>query len=674
MGGSKMNGMRWNDILKTALVLLLFAVGLYPAVAQGFSSRGGGSSSSPSSQYDLKMRILHLDETLGETYQVEPDTMPLNFQNFTMPERLDVLAGSHMGNAGSAFQSMIYTDRQPEERFLFAQPYDHWKASVGEWDFVNTTRPWSNGTYLTTVGNDNSQEEFFRFFFTANFNSRLNIGADYSSISARGYYTNLASRDKAAHLTANYQGPRYQAFARLSYNRFENYENGGIIDDDYITKPLEMSGGYREYESLNIPVSLNNTFNLNIYRDIFFNQKYYLGFTREQISEEDTTEVFVPVTGLIHTFRLDHGRRNFDAPANAIAYFDNVANISGTGTADTSALTTVTNVLGLSLREGFHSWAKFGLTAYAQHEYRRYATIATDISKADSVQALNPFRFMDYHNENLIWLGGRLASMQDSVIQFNVDAKLCMIGQIGDFDINGDLKTHFKLFHHEVGLSAAALLKNETPDYLLRHYFSNHFAWDNEFSNIYRIRLGGALSLPDWGTEISAGVENISNYVYFGNDAKPAQYDAQLQVLYARWKQHLSASVFNFDFDVAGQLTSNGEVLPLPKISAYGNFYIKALLSKVMTTQIGVDCRYFTKYHAPAYNPALGLYHTQDQLELGNYPFMNAYANLHLKRARFFIMYTHASRWFVDPNYFYVPHYPLNPSSFKAGISWNFYD
>ena len=37
-------------------------------------------------------------------------------------------------------------------------------------------------------------------------------------------------------------------------------------------------------------------------------------------------------------------------------------------------------------------------------------------------------------------------------------------------------------------------------------------------------------------------------------------------------------------------------------------------------------------------------------------------------------MYVHGSRWFAEPNYFNVLHYPLNPASVKAGISWNFYD
>lgn len=98
------------------------------------------------------------------------------------------------------------------------------------------------------------------------------------------------------------------------------------------------------------------------------------------------------------------------------------------------------------------------------------------------------------------------------------------------------------------------------------------------------------------------------------------------------------------------------------------------MLSQVLLTQVGVDCRYHTAYYAPAYMPATGQFHNQDAVMVGNYPFMNAYANFHLKRMRFFVMYAHVSRLFAEPRYFSAPHYPMNPAMLKVGLSWNFYD
>lgn len=644
--------------------------------SRGRPSRGGARSETSGTtgttkQLAVRFKTLRIDDMLGEHIPTDIDTANLNFQNTALPERKSTVAASYLANLGSPFQSMVYADRRAEERFLFMQPYDQWKDANDEWVWVNVTRPYTNGTYFTTVGNDYSQEEDFRFYFSANMNKNWNIGADYESILSRGYYTSLATRDKVVHLFTNYQTPRYELFARGSYHRFENYENGGIINDDYITRPLEMSGGYREYESLNIPVSLANTFNLTVYRDLFLNHKYHLGFMREQIVDEDTSEVFVPVTSLIHTFQLDQGRKNYDSRTANQSYYSQ-AYIDGTHTADSAALLTMRNVLGLSLREGFHSWAKFGLTAYAMHEYRRYATLSSE-ALPDSSE-LDPFRQAVLHHENLLWAGGRLTSTQDSIFQFDADARLCLLGNIGDFDINGRLKSHFRLWKQLVGVEANARVTNSRPDYFLRHFHSNHYTWTNSLDNIYKVRLEGRLQIPSLGTDLKVGVENVSNYVYFNTLAKPQQFDGQLQVLYTEWKQHLGYKLINFDFDVVGQVSSNESVLPLPRVAAYADLYIKTMFSKVMTAHIGVDCRYYTSYYIPAYSPALGMYHLQTEKRVGDYPFMNAYANFHLKRARFFIMYIHGSRWFAEPNYFNVLHYPLNPASVKAGISWNFYD
>ena len=65
----------------------------------------------------------------------------------------------------------------------------------------------------------------------------------------------------------------------------------------------------------------------------------------------------------------------------------------------------------------------------------------------------------------------------------------------------------------------------------------------------------------------------------------------------------------------------------------------------------------------------------EHRVELGGYPFVNAYANFHLKQVRFYVMYYHATQGlFANTKSFLVPHYPINPSMLKLGLSWNFWD
>jgi hypothetical protein len=332
--------------------------------------------------------------------------------------------------------------------------------------------------------------------------------------------------------------------------------------------------------------------------------------------------------------------------------------------------------LGLALVEGFHKWAKFGLTAFVEHDFRRYVRLAPPATilggNAYSWPYVNQFV---QHDESLLWAGGELSRRSGELLNFSALAKICVFGEkMGDFELNGDLKTTFKLWGHPVSLSADGSIKNEHPDYFMENYISNHYRWGNHFKNEYKTLVRGNLSIPALGFDAHVGVENLSNLLYFNNSSLPDQYEGNVQVVSVQVKQHLAAGILNWDNDVVYQLSSNQNVLPLPDLSLLTDLYLKFSLSKVLLTHLGIDCRYNTAYYAQAYNPAIGQFHNQQELKIGNYPFMNAYANFHLKRMRIFLMYSHLSRFFADPQYFSAPHYPLNPAVVKVGLSWNFYD
>ena len=129
---------------------------------------------------------------------------------------------------------------------------------------------------------------------------------------------------------------------------------------------------------------------------------------------------------------------------------------------------------------------------------------------------------------------------------------------------------------------------------------------------------------------------------------------------------------------MTAQLSSKEEILPLPLLNVYSNLYLKFVYAKVLKIQIGADARYFSSYYAPDYAPALEQYFVQEgehKVQVGGYPFINVYANFHLKQVRFYVMYYHVTQGlFENSNSFLAPHYPVNPRMFKLGLSWNFWD
>lgn len=96
----------------------------------------------------------------------------------------------------------------------------------------------------------------------------------------------------------------------------------------------------------------------------------------------------------------------------------------------------------------------------------------------------------------------------------------------------------------------------------------------------------------------------------------------------------------------------------------------------MLNLEIGGDVRYFTKYNAPDYSPAVGQFVNQDKdhyIAIGNYPIVNVYANLLLKHFRFYVTGSHVNAA-MNGNAFWAPHYPINPMVIRFGLSWNFYN
>lgn len=688
--------------------ILLSIVGIGSALAQNTLNPGDnrdrfGNQIDPNTQPDNledttnteiqslppKLFMWRLSETLGDRIIMPADTANLNFQNSNLVEGMQGHY-NYLGNLGSPRLSRIFFERRDSEFSLFLEPLSSFFVHPGEVNFTNSNIPYTNLTYYK-AGSKVNGEERFKSYFSVNANKRLAFGFNFDYLYGRGYYANQATAHFNAGLFASYIGDKYQMQA--VYNNFfmKMNENGGIADDQYITNPENMAEGKKEYESSNIPVRLEQTANRNKNFYIYLTQRYRLGFKKEvtRIEEKkvanqrqmkdssyvvpkDTiiAEEFVPVTSFIHTIKVERSRHNFrskNEPDNFYPKYYIYKNLSN----DSTTAFSIKNVFGIALLEGFNKYAKAGLTAYISHKFSKY-----DLMNVDTLSDMRPIRY----TEQEVFVGGELAKREGKLLHYNINGEVGLLDKaIGQFRINGNADLNFHLGKDTVNFFARGYITNTLPSFYMRHYHSNHFSWDNDnLSKEFRTRMEGELNITRWGTNLSAGVENIKNYTYFNSKALPEQFSDNIQILSATLKQNFRLGVLHLDNEVTWQKTSNATVLPLPELSLYHNIYLLTKLAKkVLTVQLGADVRYFTKYHAPAYTPAIQQFNLQsadDQVEIGGYPIVNVYANLHLKRTRIFAMMYHVNAGMGRPNYFLAPHYPINPRLFKIGISWNFYD
>ena len=629
-----------------------------------------------------KLYMWRLSETLGNRTIIPADTANLNFQNTNLVEGM-YGHYNYLGNLGSPRMSRIFFERRDNEPTIFMEPFSSFFVRPDEVKFTNSNVPFTNLTYYK-AGNKVNGEERFKSYFSVNVNKRLAFGFNIDYLYGRGYYQNQSTSNFNAGIFASYIGNKYQMQAVYNNFTMKMNENGGIQDDRYITRPEDMAEGKKEYESTTIPVKLEQTSNKNKDFYVYLTHRYRLGFTRETTTVEDAkspkravandsvplakdtiiTEEFVPVTSFIHTMKVERARHKFSSAKETEGQYPN-AYFNEVASRDSTTAFSVKNVFGIALLEGFNKYAKAGLTAYISHKFSRYELM-------DTLSRTN-------FDEQEIFVGGELAKRQGKTLHYVNGEVGIMDKALGQFRVNADLDLNFRLWKDTVNFYARGYVSNTLPSFYMRHYHSNHYYWDNEnMDKEFRTRVEGELNISRWKTNLRAGVENIKNYTYFNQNAMPAQESGNIQVLSATLKQDFRLGILHLDNEVTWQKSSNETVLPLPQLSLYHNLYLLAKIAKkVLTVQLGADVRYFTKYNAPAYTPAIQQFHLQaadDQVEIGGYPIVNVYANLHLKRTRIFAMMYHVNAGMGKGNYFLVPHYPINPRLFKIGISWNFYD
>lgn len=390
---------------------------------------------------------------------------------------------------------------------------------------------------------------------------------------------------------------------------------------------------------------------------------------------------YVPVTSFIWTLDYKTGRHVFhnERAAEAKEFFTNTY-IDDKLTDDKTKYWSLTNTLGVALLEGFNKYAKAGLSVYAMHQIRSYRqttdTLDRTVEGIYDVFTPLPDGVADMkrkQSENLFWAGAQLTKQQGRILNYAVDARIGVLGPVaGDLHIDGRVDTHMRLFRDTLTVSGYVGFSNEEAPYLMNHYISNHFAWNNDFGKTRRLRIGGEITYPKTRTRIEVAVENIQNSIYFNSACLPAQASGSVQVLTARLHQDFKLGILNWNNRITYQTTTDDAVIPLPKLAIYSNLYIMFRVARVLHVQLGIDCDYYTRYYGVGYQPATASFYNQRETKVGGFPFMNLYANMKLSKTRFFVMMSHVNQGMGKNDYFSVPHYPLNPRRFQIGLSIDF--
>ncbi|VBB46094.1 conserved exported hypothetical protein [uncultured Paludibacter sp.] len=592
-----------------------------------------------------------ISELLATPDTIPADTAYLNYQDHNQIDTFSI-ANSFNANLGSPLQSKIYFKRPEGSDFIFDDAYSPYIMDLNSATFYDVKFPFTNLTYRTG-GSTYRKEDDVRFTFSASPSKKVNFGTNLEYMHTVGEYANQAVNHFAGNIFGRYSGKHYSAYGFAVVNNHKNYESGGFSDLSAIDNSTRRQ--LTDYAN----ITGYSAFKKN---QIYYNHSYNIGFNRQiKVSEDSTRLEYIPITHFGHMIKYEELRKRYYEPSVETDFYDTTYVTKKGYTNDTAAIRSLNNAFYINLDEKFNKWMKFGLTGYIENEVQQFTylqdTVLTRTTKSNTR------------------VGGVLSKNEGTNFTYQVLGDIYLVGyKLGEFHLEGKANGNFKLWNEIISLSARAAIRNEEPSFFLQHYHSNHFRWDNDFTKTYRTSVGGTFSLPKRKTLLKVDVENVTNVIYFNEKALPQQYKSNIQIISTDLQQDFRFWNFTLENHVVYQLSSNNDVIPLPQLSLFHNFYYLGTWFKVLKAQLGANMRMHTAYYAPSYMPATGQFYVQKETKIGNYPLMNIYANFHLKQARFYFEYYHINHLFMNGDYFSMPNYPLNPTVFKMGVSWNFYN
>ena len=679
--------------------------------------------------------VWQIDTRFGAVRPTEPDTVAHGFQNDAFNTGRTGRYND-TGNLGSPRQSRYFSDAAIQAftpQFEFARPYDYFITSPEQWHFTNTKSPFMNITYHE-CGNKQNGEDRIKAIFATNAGKRLGLGFKLDYLYGRGYYTSQSTAHFNGSLFGSYIAPRYQLHAIYYANHLKNAENGGIEDDDYVNRPEIFP---TRYGTADMPTRLSKTWNKLNVNTLFITHRYSLGFeARRQpdgrwkrtgaqtallkgVMAADTTSQqtagnpsvgvkdsvktikadnvtaavsdptdsipieFVPVAGIIHTFRLDHDNRrllsNLDASADNTTFWNDFY-LPGDSVNDYTSHLHAQNLVALELREGFNRWAKAGLRLFARHDYYRYTL--PDAQRRQTA-----------YTENYFSLGAQLLKSQGRTFHYHVLGEMRTSGSDwGEFNVEADADVRFKLGRDTMTLALKGQMLNERPTFYYRHYHGRNAWWDADLDKRFTARVTAEAAYGK--TRLAVHLMTQQKPYFYRMTLTPATIGSEGQTVMLRsvgveqsagnvsafaaeLNRDFAFGPFRWENQLTLQLTTDKKLQPLPLFTAYTNLYLHFKIAGVLTTDLGADARFYTEYEAPDYEPAIGGFALQDSryaVKTGNYPIVNVYANFHLKHTRFYLMASHVNYSSGGGNPFVTPHYPLNRMVIRFGLSWNFFN
>jgi hypothetical protein len=585
------------------------------------------------------------------SYQYEHDFFPARSSYQTADTVLQFAHHYFPGNFQYAFyltaRRLTYT---PTSEIGFRSGWDwynFWGYSRNEIKYFSTRAPF---TSIRLVFGQ-KKEQYSQLFHTQNITQQWNVALSMLRIRSEGFYNRQNAVNNNIYVSTHYttRNHRYAVLANGIITSMKADENGGLSNDTLYQRNLLI-------DKKLLPVNLTNANSKRVNKEVTVSQ--FLNFgkkTTYKVKDSLVRKKIIPAhyfsyslhaQGLSFLYKDAAGKKYYPN-----SFFDSITHDS-------------THVFTMQHAFAWSSYVSKNIAAKITFEKE---TIKLVQYAKEAVIAFNT----TFNNHSLHFnLGNGLADTAQP-LTWNVAAKYSVKGPYE--------KDRVVRATISYSLSPAASItlrvqaNNYSPAYSQTHYVSNHLKWSNAFTQIAEKNFSLSFNHTNYKWSLGVTYNTLANYVYLDSLCTPKQIHSSAAIYSAFISKQVALHKFHFNTTITAQI-GNTDYIHLPSIQTVNTLYFQdQWFKKGVLTQMGFDVRYFSSYYADAYLPAMGLYYWQNKITVGNYPFVDFFFAMKIKRANVFFKVEHLNSGFSGA-YYLAPHLPAADRSIKVGINWDFFD
>lgn len=523
--------------------------------------------------------------------------------------------------------------------------------SVDKIKYYNVKTPLTQFKFETGL----REGQYLSTTFTHNIHSRWNYAINYEYLSSLGNYLETEVKNKVLSLNSNYKtrNNRYQMQLAFVTHDLDNSENGGLKQESiqaYIDNNPNFTNRQNMFSNMRGAVSKFDERRIQMQHQFGI---LSFGNKKDTVATSKEFPIFLK-------HQLVYKHQDFEYNENtAQNFYDNV--LVGTNLHNRKKLDNLTNKVTLGYKWSEKLNVEGGLIHQLIKPYNDSEWIYSQgVVPASVVEnRLGAVADLVFNWKENIQVNGTGEMTQGSVFgnAYKLDANIALVPFKG-YEFKGGVKLNSNF-------PSLNLFYNQS--------FYDKFNYYNEgLSNEISQEVYASLSSDALGLNVYGKLLNIDNYTYLDEAYQVKQSNNPLSYFSIGAREHYKFGKFGVDLRAEYQrVIENESLYPVPDIIARGTIYYENdAFNKNMHFMTGLTTHYFSKFKSREFFPILNEFNLNNGTEIGNYPQIDAFLNMKVRRMRIYLRTQNINSFFMPGKNFYTPNLPSRDFKIQIGINW----